>query len=309
MARSERSGPGAPPAKVRDAWDKFDILLKPVGGILTAVAVTYLTFITSSELEKNRVSETKRQLYAQLMSKREEADSGLRSEMFKYTIEQFLKKGLIGQEEIAQQVLNIEILSANFHETLDLSPLFKDIERNIREVMAVDDDRMNQNLRRLHRTASDVKHKQLSTLEKSGEKADGTISPEELRDSQSGVTAIEREFGSWFIKLEVLEASDRTGEIRVRLTAFGIDIPGVVDGEVGEPDYFTREFWVGPFDFPLINSNRLPDGNLCSVVLTSIDPGAIEVTVVFFPAERASLRDRRFFDDIISDALKITAGQ
>ena len=32
----------ADPSKQKDAWDKFGVLLQPVGGLLTAMAVAFL---------------------------------------------------------------------------------------------------------------------------------------------------------------------------------------------------------------------------------------------------------------------------
>jgi len=41
-------GPEAGPPPKRDFWDKFAIVLQPVGGLLTAIAVAVLGFWTSS---------------------------------------------------------------------------------------------------------------------------------------------------------------------------------------------------------------------------------------------------------------------
>ena len=39
-----------PPPKHRDAWDKAEIILKPIGGLLTALAVALLGYVTSPSL-------------------------------------------------------------------------------------------------------------------------------------------------------------------------------------------------------------------------------------------------------------------
>ena len=93
-----------PPPKHRDAWDKAEIILKPVGGLLTAVAVALLGFWTSSYLreresresllqERLQTSETNARLYSELTSRREESESALRKDMFKSIIDSFLEPG------------------------------------------------------------------------------------------------------------------------------------------------------------------------------------------------------------------------
>ena len=86
----------------RDSWDKAEIILKPVGGLLTAVAVAVLGFWTSAYLreregreaelrEKLQTRETNARLYSELTSRREESESSLRKDMFKSIIDSFLQ--------------------------------------------------------------------------------------------------------------------------------------------------------------------------------------------------------------------------
>jgi len=82
----------APPPR-RDTWDKASIVLQPVGGLLTAVAVALLGFFTSSYLRENeriaserqermQTADTNARLYSELISRREESESALRKDMF-----------------------------------------------------------------------------------------------------------------------------------------------------------------------------------------------------------------------------------
>jgi len=52
-----------------DFWDKLAIILAPVGGLLTAIAVASLGFIGSSALERQQSSEEKLRLCSELMSR------------------------------------------------------------------------------------------------------------------------------------------------------------------------------------------------------------------------------------------------
>jgi len=111
----ERAGPehpdhpAGPPPPRRDAWDKLAIILQPVGGLLTAVAVAILGFWTSSylrqreqreaiEQEKLQTRDTNARLYSELTSRREEAESALRKDMFTSIINSFLGGGAASLE-------------------------------------------------------------------------------------------------------------------------------------------------------------------------------------------------------------------
>jgi len=149
----------APPASPRDAWDKADIILKPVGGLLTALAVAILGLWTSSYLrdregreaalrERMQTTETNARLYSELISKREEAESSLRKDMFTSIITSFLGKGPASLE---QKILNLELLVYNFHESLNLKPLFLHLAREIKT-----SPQRSEYLARLNRVAEEL---------------------------------------------------------------------------------------------------------------------------------------------------------
>src|SRR5262249_33452164 len=62
----------------------------------------------------------------------EEADTSLRKEMFNSIIKDFL---MIEKTEPSKQpdkmMLGLELLAYNFHDSLDLGPLFKDVYRHL----------------------------------------------------------------------------------------------------------------------------------------------------------------------------------
>src|SRR5438034_312911 len=143
--------------RVRDGWDKAAILLKPVGGLFTALAVAVLGFWTSSYVRSREVREaalrerlqtrdTNARLYSELTSRREESESALRKDMFKSIIDSFLRSGKQATPE--QEVLNLELLVYNFHESLNLKPLFQHIQRKFE-----DSPRRGDYMARLNRVA------------------------------------------------------------------------------------------------------------------------------------------------------------
>src|SRR5512132_2389980 len=106
--------------KHRDKWDKVQVLLDPVGKIITALLVVYLGYWGNGVLQEDQ----KRRAYVELLSRREEADGNLRKDMFGKVIEQFVEPNKAGLEN---RILNLELLAYNFHESIDLGPLLKQV--------------------------------------------------------------------------------------------------------------------------------------------------------------------------------------
>ena len=67
-------------------------------------------------------------LYSELMTRREEAEGTLRKEMFQSIIGSFFDPSSTSLET---KLLKMELLAQNFHEALDLTPLFQHILREI----------------------------------------------------------------------------------------------------------------------------------------------------------------------------------
>jgi len=116
----------------KDKWDKTRVILGPLGGLLTAFAVALVGFFGSRVLEQRQTLDSNYRLYSELMSKREESESLLRKDMFKSIIESFLKDGST-KNSLDASLLNLELLAYNFHESLNLKPLFIYLERAIHE--------------------------------------------------------------------------------------------------------------------------------------------------------------------------------
>ena len=89
----------------------------------------------NASLNERQQVESNIRLYAEMMGRREEADSNLRKDMFNSILTTFMTRDpslkLTSEELIRQQILSLELLAYNFHESLDIAPLFKDVERRI----------------------------------------------------------------------------------------------------------------------------------------------------------------------------------
>ena len=117
---------GAPGSK--DRWDKFGVMLQPLGGLLTAMAVAYVGLTGSRVLEERQSRDSNSRLYSELMSRREEAESTLRKDVLGAILQEYLQAS---PTDLDAKVLQLELLSNNFHESLDLRPLFHDLQRKL----------------------------------------------------------------------------------------------------------------------------------------------------------------------------------
>src|SRR3989454_5806308 len=147
------------PSGSKDFWDKVGVVLQPMGGLLTALAVTLVGVKRSQVLDRRQAADTNARLFSELMSRREEAESSLRKDMFVSIIQPFLqpKAG-----DLDTRVLNLELLAVNFHDSLNLKPLFLDLQRRL---AATNHPERDAYLTRVNRVAREITAKQLFSLE------------------------------------------------------------------------------------------------------------------------------------------------
>ncbi len=291
----------------KDIWQKLATILQAGGGLLTAITVAALGFIGSNYLkdreiaqnslqERMQANETNVRVYTELMSRREEAESALRKDMFVSMIQSFLKPGTTSLDE---KVLNLELLSYNFHESLNLKPLFLYIDRQIH---ASQDPRRKEYLERVQNVAAEITRKQMLTLEGAGAKFDRIVDLGALKASPGGVPldegtlsleGIQRHFSIY-----VQEADRTTRELKVRLevrtpqdTAESFETSSV-------------EFWVGFFDFPMIDNTRLDHDQRCAVVLNAFEDDSADITLVYFPGSYASLKEKPYYQEVVENLMQ-----
>jgi len=276
---------------LKDPWDKVAVVMSPLGGLLTALAVAVVGVTGSQVLERRQAADTNARLYSELMSRREEAESSLRKDMFVSIIQPFLQPRM---GDLDSRLLNLELLAYNFHDSLNLKPLFLDLQRSL---ASASDARRDEYLKRINRVARDITSKQMFALEGHGDSFRRTVDLEELVSTgRFGIPlegeTIEVEGRSCAVGLRVLEVDRRLQQVRVRLE---VESP---DGAAGQTE--TRAtFDVGFFDFPMIDNTRLANGLRCAVTLSTFTPESADVTTICFPAEYASLKDRPYYDEVI----------
>jgi hypothetical protein len=271
-------------------WVKF--LALPLFG-------TVLTGIFAWFQNERETHETNVRIYAELMSQREAADSALRKDMFSSIIGTFLKPA---PGSVEQQVLHLELLANNFHEALDLSPLFKHVHSELEA-----DSSHKATLERLEKLAAQVTSKEITGLAEAGSVRLVDIDLNKLASSPPGIEVFNDELqmrkdtqGNTrrrFI-LEALIWDEKRRELTARMRI----------GEPGGSGTFEIDdtFVIGFFDFPLVDNIHLSDAQRCAVLLNEVHSreGFVKATLAYFPASRSSLKDKPYYDEVVEELLR-----
>ena len=285
--------------KHKDHWDKLQIILQPVGGLLTAAAIALFGFVTSNKLDQRQAIESNTRLYSELMSKREESESALRKDMFVNIISSFLDKG---GTDLSGDVLNLELLAYNFHESLNLKPLFLDLKRRISagEAGATTPESKVAYAGysdRLERVAREIARRQMIVLEGAGRKYDSTV---DLSQDPDGISldpvTLSLDGKDTTLGLDILGVDRENRELTVSMN---VETP---DPELGRQTK-SMTFNVSYFDFPMIDNIRLTYGQRAAVVLNNFSDQSADITVVLFPGTYASLKERPYYNEVIENVL------
>jgi hypothetical protein len=272
-------------------------------------------------------------LYAEMMGRREEADSNLRKDMFNSILTTFMSKDpstkISDEEQIRQQILSLELLAYNFHESLDIGPLFKDVERRIPASARGPDQELQ---RRLESVALQVIEHQLTALSDVGTVERGDALTEKIKDFQAHVMFGMRAISNPKIKsgegtatlcmsMEAVDRSRHYRQFKLELIGHNVDAREVqvrlyvsqilTQEECQRPDLdlearreVDTNFYVGLFDFPMIDNTRLSGSERSAVSLTALNPNVVSLTLAYFPASRASLKDKPYYDEVIRDLVR-----
>jgi len=271
----------------KDLWDKLQIIFNPINGLLTAITVALLGYYTSSVLRSNEEANTKERVYTELTSSREMADSALRKDMFLSIIEIFQRPE---SSSLEAKMLNMELLTYNFHDSLNLKPLFAHMTRLIGES---NDPKKKSYEARLNQIGRDVATRQLVLLEQVGSKFSRSIDFEMLQ--KEGFLELPPETLTLGEKtrefyLSILGVNPETRQIRLEM---GIRTPQESSAKQ------LRKFQLGDFDFPMIDNTRLSGDQRAAVVITQSSDTSAEITLVYFPGSYASLKEKVSYDEVI----------
>jgi hypothetical protein len=279
----------------KDRWDKAGIILHPLGGLMAALAVAGLGFFGSQFLERRQSEETRARFYSDLISKREEADSALRKDMFMSIIQSFLTPG---STSIEDRIVKLELLAYNFHESLNLKPLFAQLDT---EISRSTSPGKREQRERLEKVALEVTRKEMVVLEGVGTSFERTVDFEDVSGSPGGLAleparltlnGIDRTFAIVVKKVDL-----ERKEMQVRAEVRTPRDPS------GEYDTDEAEFWTGIFDFPMIDHMRLSHDQRCAVIVRNFGRSGARIALVDFPGSYASLKEKPYVQEMIQDLL------
>jgi len=300
-----------PVKEKRDKWDKLQILMSPIGGLITAVTIALVSYLGSNYLNSRQDNESKIRLYTELMSSREQAESALRKDMFNSILGTILKD----THSLDENILQLELLAYNFHESLNLMPLFDYLNRKI--VLEKNIQSRDAYLKRLYKMSRDVISKQISSLEgaasretmfitfsddsikyKPGLAQDLTI---DWKDSKIfyDTVRVEKTILAYkrVVYLNVLGYNVDRKSVNVRL-----DIETLINEKF--VNMVTQEFTIDYFQFPMIDNTRLSNDMRCAVVMRDFDfPNFIEVDILYFPGSHSSLKEKPYYDEVVKKLL------
>ncbi len=266
--------------------------------LITALAIPVALGYVSNQYEKasaaRQGTESRLHLYTELLSKREEADTGIRKGVFDKVIETYLTpRGA----DVEQKLVALELLALNFNDSLNLSPLFWQLSREIERGDRPKAQRTALTAQ-LDRIARDVKDRQLEILEVVGARRDGTIIFDEVADRP---LLFEEEMV--FRDPDPL-AQNRDLKRRFKIEVAEHDPVGrrvLVRAHDGKTQWV---FWVDVFDFPFLDFARLSKTERFSAVLRNYRPDSAQITFVYFPSSRSGVKDKPYVDELLSDLLR-----
>ncbi len=229
--------------------------------------------------------------------------------MFNTVIKELLKPE---RKQIPDRVLALEMLTYNFHDVIALGPLFKQLERDIAEdsEMKQQPEKQRELRDRLQKVAWEVVYKQLAALGKEGKFSLQDVSFKDLENSPYGGIMIIKSIKE--VRLTTGEDADDEQERRIIIRILKKDddskqIQVLLEAHPpGKPDRdmeISNPFWVSFSDFPLIDNIRLKDGNRVAVVLRRWEENSAEIGVAYFPGERASLKDKVYYEEAVEQIL------
>ncbi len=116
--------------KTRDFWDLLDVS----GRFFSTIVLAVIALVVNSSIHNATQANQTNQLFAQIQSQREMADSQLRAQMFDSIIGKYFD-GPIGKDPEMQLKL-LTLLASNFHEFFDSKPLFEMFQAGSPEISA-----------------------------------------------------------------------------------------------------------------------------------------------------------------------------
>ena len=161
----------------KTSWANIGV--KVVPPIVTGVLIAWAGFVGNMVLSSISNQQESARLITELQIKREQAESQLRKDVFDQALESFLLKketNLGTINDLSKQLLRLEMLALNFGDSLSLSPLFNELNRDLDRAISIKDEKTSDYSERkaelstrLESLAKRVARSQLSSIAQHGE--------------------------------------------------------------------------------------------------------------------------------------------
>ncbi len=318
-----------PPAPLQEDGSKARPWIDLAKVLALPLVTLVLGYWFNASLNERQQMDTNTRLYIEMQGRREEADSNLRKDMFNSILQTFMTRDsavrITSEEVIRQQTLSLELLAANFHESLDIAPLFKDVERRIELEQRSTNTELRQ---RLESVAIQVIERQLTTMADVGSVERGDAMASKLNEPGSATYLI---FGARTVANPAVNPGEGTSRLCLSMKAdngsthhrqFTLDVTGLDERQrevmvrlvvtkpitdeqchqaaldiVANREVDTN-FSVGLFDFPMIDNTRLSDNQRAAVSLIALTPNVLSLKIAYFPSSRASLKDKPYYEEM-----------
>lgn len=273
----------------RDWVEILPKLLTGIGALIAGVLLPYLFHVNS---EKNRSN----QLYADIVSKREVADSELRAKMFENLIKSFFgdssKKGSDNE-----RINLLRLLAFNFHESFNLKPLFEALESEMK------DKNSRSRVRKIAKEIVGRQEAQLSQIE------EGRVYKEKvMKGKEKGIMIPPEEepaYKGHRLGIEVTEIGKNDDYVRLHVW----DTPDNSAVNINVGDIADIEFDLTYYDMPFVDNTKLFNATRFSITLNEIitdkrGDKIVDIKVIFFPETYMSGRDRPYLQEMLGQLRK-----
>ena len=113
---------------LKSFWDWAELLSK----FMPAIVVAIIAIMGNHFLQNKQKEDSNLKLYTQLLANKENSENTLRKDMFSEMLKSFLapeqEKSEGGENSLQstrKDLLGLDLMARNFHESLDMKPLFK----------------------------------------------------------------------------------------------------------------------------------------------------------------------------------------
>jgi hypothetical protein len=317
----------------RDLWGKLESFAKIAAAVAVSIGSILIPYIIGKTSEQSR----RAQVYMQVMSEREKADTAIRQEMFKTLLADYLGRfqdnAAENEDSFRKRIMFLDLLTLNFQEYLNARPLFEDVYLRLEKAKKKEKkggkeyETWEKFQESLFRVAKNVASSQSAMLTQSGLSRTFNLTKGktvcirlysvenlvELTDkfekqplldgktescSDASVQNPEKtDKGSPAIDVELEEVNE--AGVRVKVTPYQESFR---NGTLNFVQALKPlKFEVSFFDLPYMDNTRLFDGSRFALLLSHIDKKeeAAEISAIIFKGEFMSLRDRPLFEEML----------